>query len=122
MVRPGFMEVAGPMLFAGPDMRTYSLREMVERIKAGGRFDVTLATATARSLSADYARAFLVLSGVSDVWDEDGRKWTLGPDSYLVETTGDPDLAQYRVPSDKKVSRIAVSGSPRGHYGRWGGR
>ena len=117
MIRPGFMETAGPMLFAGPDMRTYSLREMIARVKDGGRFDVTLAPSSARPPSADYARAFLVLSGV-EVWDEEGRRWTIGPDSYLVETTGDPDVAQYRVPSDKQVARVAVSGHVRGYYGR----
>lgn len=105
----------------GPDMPSYSLKGMIARIKAGGRHDVTLVARTARPESVEYARAFLVKSGM-DVWDEQGRKWTLGPDSNLVDViSDDPDYAQYKVTANKHPARVAVSGNLRGHYG-WSGR
>ena len=114
-----------PMRFQqqeGPDVRSYSLKDMVERIQAGRRHDVTLRTTGMREGSADYARAFLWKSGITDVYDTDGRRWTLGPESYLVQTdTDDPDKAQYQLAPPKKataVSTVAVSGNTRGQYGR----
>lgn len=106
----------------GPDMPSYSLKGMIDRIKAGGRHDVVLSTRFARPASAEYARAYLFKSGILDVFDEQGRKWTLGPDSNLVDViSDDPDIAQYKVLPNKHPARVAVSGNLRGHYG-WSGR
>jgi hypothetical protein len=125
MTSPGPSDSSSPMRFQqgeGPDMPSYSLKGMIARIKAGGRHDVELVPRFARPASADYARAYLFKSGILDVWDEQGRKWTLGPDSSLVDVmSDDPDIAQYKVPANKQTSRVAVSGNPRGYYG-WSSR
>ena len=125
MTSPRTSDSSSPMRFQqgeGPDMPSYSLKGMIARIRSGGRHDLTLVTNFARPASADYARTYLFKSGITDLWDEQGRKWTLGPDSSLVDVmSDDPDIAQYRIPANKQTSRVAVSGNPRGRYG-WSSR
>ncbi len=118
MSQPKTSAGALPMRFQqqeGPGVRTYSLKEMISRVKAGGRSDVTLRTAGMREGSARYARAFLLKSGI-DVWDPDGRRWKLGPDAGRVDLSANPDLSQYLQGPDDKAS-VAISGDARGHYG-----
>lgn len=117
MTQPETSAGALPMRFQQqlePGARSYSLKEMIDRIKAGGRTDVTLRTAGMRPGSAHYARAFLIKSGI-DVWDVDGKQWKLGPDAARVDLS-DGESAHYLQGPDDKAS-VVVSGNIRGRYG-----
>lgn len=70
MTQPTSAEPTRPMSFRGPDARAASLEEMVARVKAGGRSDVTLKTAgDVRHGSAESALALIKQAGI-EVWKE----------------------------------------------------
>jgi hypothetical protein len=117
MTQPESSAGALPMRFQleGASARTYSIKELIDRVKSGGRSDVTLRATGMRPGSIHYARAFLMKSGI-DVWDGDGKQWKLGPDASRVKLSDDPDLAQWQQGPDDKAT-VVISGNMRGRYG-----
>jgi hypothetical protein len=68
MTQPTADDPSRPMSFRGPGARAFALEEMIARVKAGGRSDVTLKTAgNVRQGSADSALSLVKQAGIK-VW------------------------------------------------------
>ena len=73
MTQPTADDPSRPMSFRGPDGKIYALEEMIARVKAGARSDVTLKTAgNVREGSAVVARAAIKQAGI-EIWTGGAR-------------------------------------------------
>jgi hypothetical protein len=74
MTRPTVDDAHAVMGFRGSDAKTYALEELIARVRAGGRSDVTLRTAgNVREGAVAAARDQLRQAGI-EIWSESGAR------------------------------------------------